>query len=119
MTWSYTFHRFEDRTAFEAAMIDLGWDDGAPPHHVSVDEVGILYEGDAALSGWHVNVAWCAAPPPAAFADTQIYPETPARMFAGVEMQAGRVRLERLDLAEPGLRHLLRHRRELIPDNQE
>ncbi|MBS7811218.1 hypothetical protein [Roseococcus pinisoli] len=98
--WSYSFHRFIDRAAYEAAIAALGWGRGAPTHRVALDVVGAIYTDGAVVGedpdigediqeqipvpGWHVNAAWRGIEMPPVFADARVYPETPTREFAGV-----------------------------------
>ena len=97
MNWTYTYHRFTNRAAFEAAYDATGFkrvnDEIAPPETVALDVIGELYdpaeythEGDVrkpsvALTGFHVNAAW-AGEMPDAFRASQIVPTAPRRRFA-------------------------------------
>jgi hypothetical protein len=97
MTWTYTFHRFTNRAAFDATydVAGLPREDGqiAPPETVALDVIGTLHdraeynaEGvmtkpPAALSGFHVNAAW-AGEVPDAFKASLVVPTAPRRVFA-------------------------------------
>lgn len=96
--WIPTYHRFADRAAFLAACEAAGWpvEAGAPvlPPGVTAEEIGVLYApatvgpGGAPLPAeaidprHHVNLAWHAQDMPAAFAESQIVPVTPSRIYA-------------------------------------
>ena len=97
MIWTYTFHRFTNRAAFDAAYDAAGLprEDGqiAPPETVALDVIGTLYDPaeynpqgvmtkpPVVLSGFHVNAAW-AGEVPGAFKASLITPSTPRRVFA-------------------------------------
>jgi hypothetical protein len=106
MTWTYTYHRFANRAAFDAAYDaagfartngPIGFPPGtsriAPPLTVTFDVCGALYDRGVCtpdgvtiiepslLSGFHVNAAWAGAMP-AAFNASQIFPTAPRRVFA-------------------------------------
>jgi hypothetical protein len=97
MTWTYTFHRFTNRAAFDAVYDAAGFarEDGqiAPPETVALDVIGTLhdpaeYTADgvmtkppAALIGFHVNAAW-AGQVPDAFKASLVVPTPPRRVFA-------------------------------------
>jgi hypothetical protein len=95
--WITTYHRFTNRAAFLAACEAAGWavqhHEPLLPHGVALDSVGPLIgppsvgDGGAPIPGevidprWHVNLAWHAQEVPAAFAESQVAPEAPARRF--------------------------------------
>jgi hypothetical protein len=97
MAWVYTFHRFADQAAYQAVIVGLGWQAGAPPD-VALDVVGTLYNDGAqagtdpdtgapifaavAVPGWHVNAAWRGMEMPAPFVASQITVVTPERVWA-------------------------------------
>jgi hypothetical protein len=97
MTWTYTFHRFANRAAFDDAYDAAGFarEDGqiAPPETVALDVCGTLYNPEeynaqgvmtkpsTALSGYHVNAAW-AGEVPDAFKASVVVPTAPRRVFA-------------------------------------
>jgi hypothetical protein len=97
MTWTYTFHRFTNRAAFDAAYDAAGFarEGGqiAPPETVALDVIGTLYDPaeytpqgvmtkpPAALSGFHVNAAWSGGMPDA-FKASLVVPTAPRRVFA-------------------------------------
>ena len=97
MTWTYTFHRFTNRAAFDAAYDAAGFarEDGqiAPPETVALDVCGTLHDPaqynaqsvmtkpPAALQGYHVNAAW-AGEVPDAFKASLVVPTAPRRVFA-------------------------------------
>ena len=106
MNWTYTYHRFPDRVAFEAAYDAAGFKrftgstiwpsmNGrmAPPETVFFDVCETIYDpaeynaqGNVtktavALTGFHVNAAW-AGEMPDTFKASQIFPTAPRRRFA-------------------------------------
>ncbi|WP_421991688.1 hypothetical protein [Roseococcus sp.] len=97
MSWTYTFHRFEDRTVFEKALATKGWIEGVPEHLVALDVLGTLFrQGEATgsdpetgepvysrieRSGWHVNAAWNGEDMPPEFKAAEVFPVTPNQVF--------------------------------------
>jgi hypothetical protein len=97
MTWTYTFHRFTNRAAFDAAYDAAGFprEDNqiAPPETVALDVIGAMWTGgeydsqgnvtkpSALAPGYHVNAAW-SGEVPAPFRASRISPATPRRVFA-------------------------------------
>ncbi len=97
MTWTYTFHRFANRQAFDAAYDAAGLPrvNGqiAPPETVALDVFGALHDPaefnalgiviklPVLLTGFHVNAAW-SGEVPAPFRASRISPATPRRVFA-------------------------------------
>ncbi len=97
MTWTYTFHRFANRAAFDAAYDAAGLprENGqiAPPETVALDVIGALHDPaefnalgiviklPVLLTGFHVNAAW-SGEVPAPFRASRISPATPRRVFA-------------------------------------
>jgi hypothetical protein len=97
MIWTYTYHRFANRAAFDAAYDATGFErvDGeiAPPTTVALDVIGtlpdpaeynlqgVMTKPAVALTGFHVNVAWTGEMP-SAFKASQIFPTAPRRVFA-------------------------------------
>lgn len=97
MTWTYTYHRFTNRAAFDAACDAAGFQrvDGqiAPPETVSLDVVGVMWTGGeydsrgnvtkppTLVPGYHVNAAW-SVEVPGAFKASLIVPASPRRTFA-------------------------------------
>lgn len=106
MNWLYTYHRFPNRAAFEAAydaagfkrftsgMILPGMNGRMTPPETVVFDVcetlydpaeynlqGVVTKPAVALTGFHVNAAW-AGEMPAAFKASQISPSVPRRVFA-------------------------------------
>lgn len=97
MTWTYTYHRFANRQAFDAAYdaAALPRVDGqiAPPETVALDVFGVLHDpaefdnqgkrtkAPVLLTGFHVNAAW-ADEVPAPFRASLILPTSPRRRFA-------------------------------------
>jgi hypothetical protein len=97
MTWTYTFHRFPNRQAFDAAYDAAGFPriDGeiAPPETVALDVFGVAHgpaefdvqgrrtKAPVALTGFHVNAAW-SSDVPAPFSSSRISPHAPRRVFA-------------------------------------
>jgi len=92
--WTYSYHRFDDQAAAEAAIAALPGDGTL----VAVDILGTLYgngertgtdpETGAALyarqplPGWHVNLALRGIEPPPAWVASRTTPRTPCRLFA-------------------------------------
>jgi hypothetical protein len=80
--WAPTYHQFASAAAWRTACDAAGWardhlgEPMAPPG-VAVDLVGAL-----ASPGYHVNLAWHAREPDAAFAASTITPATPSRVWA-------------------------------------
>ena len=97
MTWTYTYHRFANRQAFDAAYDAAGLPrvDGqiAPPETVALDVIGALHDpaefnafgimikAPVLLTGFHVNAAW-AGEVPGPFRAGRISPAMPRRVFA-------------------------------------
>jgi hypothetical protein len=106
MTWTYTFHRFTNRAAFDAvydaagfkrltgATIPLGMNGRmAPPETVVFDvcetlhdpaeynSQGVMTKPAVALTGFHVNVAWTGEMP-SAFKASEVFPTVTRRVFA-------------------------------------
>jgi len=96
--WITTYHRFTNRAGFLAACEAAGWGvqagDPSLPQGVAVDLVGAIIapptvaDGGAPIPGevidprYHVNLAWHAQEPAAAFADSAVAPDAPARAYA-------------------------------------
>lgn len=78
--WTYRAYRFADEAAYAAALVAVGWDQGAPPG-VDLMAVGRLYlpsdddetPGDL-IAGWHVSAAFRGVAPPAAWEADSIEP---------------------------------------------
>ena len=97
MTWTYTFHRFTNRAAFDAAYDAAGFaregNQIAPPEAVTLDVIGAMWTGGeydsqgnvtkppALAQGYHVNAAWSGEMPDA-FKASLIIPASPRRVFA-------------------------------------
>jgi hypothetical protein len=97
MTWTYTYHRFTNRAAFDAAYDAAGLprENGqiAPPETVALDVIGALHDPaefnalgimiklPVLLTGFHVNAAWSGEMLDA-FKASLIVPTAPRRVFA-------------------------------------
>ena len=97
MIWTYTYHRFTNRAAFDAAYDAAGFarENGqiAPPETVALDVIGPMWTGGEYDSqgnvtkppvlapGYHVNAAWSGEMPDA-FKASLIIPASPRRVFA-------------------------------------
>jgi hypothetical protein len=97
MSWTYTYHRFTNRAAFDAAYDAAGLprENGqiAPPETVALDAIGAMWTGGeydsqgnvtkppALAPGYHVNAAWSGNIPDS-FKASLIVPASPRRVFA-------------------------------------
>jgi hypothetical protein len=79
--WTYSYHRFADEAAFNAACEAEGWiqaDMLVTPSTVALDPLGAI-EGEPA--GFYVMAAWMSDQP-AAFAASVVVLENPPRVWA-------------------------------------
>ena len=97
MSWIYTYHRFANEAAFNAAYDAAGLprEKGqiVPPANVALDVFGVLYDPAeynaqgqqlkpaVLMTGFHVNAAWDGEVP-APFRASRISPNAPRRVFA-------------------------------------
>jgi hypothetical protein len=97
MSWTYTYHRFANRAAFDAACDAAGFEcaDGqiAPPETVALDVIGAMWTGGeydsqgnvtkppVSVPGYHVNAAWSGEVSDA-FKASLVTPASPRRVFA-------------------------------------
>ena len=92
----YTFHRFDDRSAFLSACHNAGFtvfeNEIGTTEDCALDDIGALYEGGdfdgegnvitppTLLPGYHVNMAWKGEVHPA-FQASLITPKNPKRLW--------------------------------------
>lgn len=100
MSWTYTYHRFEDRDAYLAACdaAELARNEAGEPvpkPNMALDVIGTIWTGgtvvpetgavvgQTTLPGYHVNAAW-QEEMPSAFAASRLDPEPnkPVRVWA-------------------------------------
>jgi hypothetical protein len=96
-TWVYTYHRWPDEQAWRDALL-IAQTDPVTLQGMATDEVGVIHKetgetriGEhggpeavvAPLPGFHVNVARMQGVPlPDGWSATEIFPDTPHRVFA-------------------------------------
>lgn len=81
--WTYTFHRFVNQAAYQAAVTAAGWNP-YPDYRVWLNPFGDYWDSGALVPGFHVNVGWQnIAMMPQSFFDTRIFPNIPGRLPCG------------------------------------
>jgi hypothetical protein len=56
--------------------------DGETPRYRNIDIIGVIYEDEVPLTGWHVNVRLVDEEDAEALEDFQVFPQTPSRIWA-------------------------------------